>query len=107
MGTVTTSEAAGKIIRRVREDRGVSRAELSRQTGIGARTLYALETGGSENFGLGNYLKLLNALGLNMSIDIDAEKPQQQHQPCPSTRPYDPSHWNDLADVWTLEEPFT
>ena len=71
MGRVLTTEMAGSIIRRVREERSMSRAELARKAGIGARTLYALEVGESENFGLGNYLKLLEILGLSLSVDVD------------------------------------
>lgn len=70
MSGIVSTEMAGSIIRRVREDRGVSRAELAKIVGIGARTLYALETGESENFGLGNYLRLLDALGLTMEISV-------------------------------------
>lgn len=71
VGRVLTTEMAGSIIRRVREERSMSRAELARKAGIGARTLYALEVGESENFGLGNYLKLLEILGLSLSVDVD------------------------------------
>ena len=77
MRGITSSEMAGSIIRRVREDRGISRAALAQEIGIGARTLYALETGESENFGLGKYLKLLDALGLSM--DITATTPLPSH----------------------------
>ena len=71
MGNVQTAEIAGSIIRRVREDAGLSRSQLADKTGIAPRSLYALETGEAENFGLGRYLKLLDALGLSMAIGYD------------------------------------
>ena len=78
MSGIVSAEMAGSVIRRVREERGVSRAELAKTVGIGARTLYALETGESENFGLGNYLKLLDALGLTMEISVaDSLRPAE------------------------------
>ena len=70
MGKVRSAQSAGSIVRRVREEKGVSRAELSSETGIGTRTIYALEQGESRNFGLENYLKILAALGLDMSGNL-------------------------------------
>lgn len=99
MGKVTTPQAAGSIVRRVREDRGISRAALAKQTGIGARTIYALEQGESKNFGLESYLKLLDALGLSMSVDL--AKPMRSK----STASVDtaPIPTFDLADIWKLD----
>lgn len=77
MSAVTNPQIAGNIIKRVREDRGLSRAKLAVMTNIGVRTLYALEKGESENFGLGNYLKLLSALGLAMEVNLVTPLPQQ------------------------------
>ena len=101
MGKVVSTALAGSIVRRVREDKGMSRAELAAKTGIGARTLYALETGESGNFGLNNFLKVLNSLGLSMSIDY--EQPisalskdtvgEGEHLP-----------WDDLDDRWKLDD---
>lgn len=99
MGRVDTAEMAGSVVRRVREDRGMSRAQLANATGIGARTLYALETGESENFGLGKYLKVLDALGLSMSVKLDGQRPTRRYE-APAEVPY----WDDLADVWALND---
>ena len=98
MSKVASAEAAGSIIRRVREERGISRAFLAKQTGIGARTIYALEQGESENFGLGNYLKLLDALEMNMSVDLD--KPLK-----PPTALESSIELPELkmADIWSLD----
>ena len=78
MGGIASTEMAGSVVRRVREERGVSRAELAKSVGIGARTLYALETGESDNFGLGNYLRLLDALGLTMEISFASSSQSAQ-----------------------------
>ena len=98
MGKVASAEAAGSIIRRVREERGISRAFLAKLTGIGARTIYALEQGESENFGLGNYLKLLDALEMDMSVDLD--KPLE-----PPTALESSIELPELkmADIWSLD----
>lgn len=100
MGKVRSAASAGSIVRRIREDRGMSRAKLSSQTGIGARTIYALEQGESRNFGLENYLKILDALGLYMSVDLDdplfaPEVPAEQDAfPVPEFK---------LGDIWKLD----
>lgn len=60
---------AGSIVRRIREERGLSRAALSSATGVAPRTLYSLEAGESENFGLGNLIKVFGALGLTLCVD--------------------------------------
>lgn len=105
MGRITTTEAAGGAIRRVREDRGITRAELAARTGLSVRSIYSLETGESQNFGLGNYLKLLEALDLVMSVDLDPMNwnnapiaPAPAVAPAPPTMP-----WNDLAPIWRLD----
>ena len=89
MGKVRSAQSAGSIVRRVREEKGVSRAELSSETGIGTRTIYALEQGESRNFGLENYLKILAALGLDMSVDLKGS-PAAIKQP-------------DDLDIWKLD----
>ena len=98
MGKVASAEAAGGIIRRIREERGISRAILAKQTGIGARTIYALEQGESENFGLGNYLKLLDVLEMNMSVDLD--KPLQSPIALESSIELPELK---MADIWSLD----
>lgn len=96
---VSTPELAGSIIRRIRRDKGMSRAELSAKTGISPRSLYDLETGRSKNFGLGNYLKLLDALNLTMDVRL-------KNQPTPQEQPNVPAEtppaWADLGDIWKL-----
>ena len=100
MSRVASARSAGSIIRRFREERGLSRAALSRETGIGARTIYALEQGESKNFGLENYLKLLDVLGLSMSIDLNnAQQPTAQSKAQPAPLPE-----YELADIWKLDK---
>lgn len=99
MGKITTPAMAGSIVRRIRKERGMSRAELSQATGIGTRTLYALETGESPNFGLANYLKVLDALGLALSVDLDAPAQPSSAQPRNERPP-----WDDLGDLWRLDD---
>ena len=99
MNQTLTVEQIGSLIRRVREDKGMSRAALASEAGIGARTLYALEKGESSNFGLGNLLKVLDVLGLSLSIgfaDVGAEGQYHSHH-------YEMPQWDTLADIWRLD----
>lgn len=99
MGAVSNARMAGSIIRRVREDLGITRASPAARTGISIRTLYALESGQSKNFGLGNYFALLHALGLTMSIDFNNPDTATIRKPvkAPLVREY------ELADMWRLD----
>ncbi len=100
MGKVISAQAAGGIVRRIREDRGMSRAALAKQTGIGARTIYAFEQGESRNFGLESYLKLLDALGLSMSVDLADSSTQEGGASCARTTPVPEFK---LGDIWALD----
>lgn len=99
MGKVRSAASAGSIVRRIREDRGMSRAELSSRTGVGTRTIYALEQGESRNFGLGNYLRILDALGLRMSVDLD-EAPAVPGEPAEQSASPVPEF--ELGAIWRL-----
>lgn len=98
MGKVRSAQAAGNIIRRIREESGISRAALSKETGIAPRTIYALEQGESPNFGLGKYLRLLDALGLSMDIDLDDRETTESGNPPQVEVPE-----YKLADIWKLD----
>ena len=100
MAIVSSIEQIGGTVRRMREERGMSRAELSARTGIGARTLYALETGESANFGLGKLLAVLEALGLKLSIDLEGVSPTPRGSLGAPRRQFD---WDELGDVWKLD----
>ena len=104
MGAVATAELVGGIVRRVREDKGMSRAQLAAASSVGARTLYALETGESENIGLGKLLKILDVLDLSMSIDYD--KPPVQQKAATSTSQIDSPipPWESLPEIWRLDD---
>ncbi len=101
MSKVRSAEAAGSIIRRIREESGMSRAALSRETGIAQRTIYALEQGESINFGLGNYLKLLDALGLSMEINLQDDKGATRKAKKARLQADIPEY--ELADIWKLD----
>lgn len=78
----------------------VAHVELSSETDIGTRTIYALEQGESRNFGLKNYLKILAALGLDMSVDLKGS-PAAIKQPDDLEAPLVPTF--ELADIWKLD----
>lgn len=98
---ITSTEIAGSIIRRVREDKGMSRAELSAKTDVAPRTLYNLETGKSDNFGLGNYLKLLDALGLSMDVTFQDADTTTKPQPPTTEEKQIESRWK-LGSIWAF-----
>lgn len=102
METVADTKQVGAIVHRVREDLGLSRADLSARSGVGARTIFALENGEQDNIGFANCLRILNALGLKLSIGTDGTDPTVQQSawaPAGSSR-----EWNDLGDLWKLGE---
>lgn len=100
MGKVANAETAGSIVARVRKDLGMSRAALSAATGVAPRTIYAFEQGESKNFGLENYLKLLRALGLRMSVEPDESSPHAFVQ-TGNESPIIPEL--ELSDAWKLD----
>lgn len=101
---VTQPVQAGSIVRRVREDRGISRAKLSRLANISPRTLFAFEQGENENIGLAGFLRIAAALGLAVSLDDGAlsvpGKPDTAGRGVDAFAP----EWDRLGDVWKLEE---
>ena len=100
---VTSTEIAGSIIRRVREDKGMSRNELSAKTGVAPRTLYNLETGKSDNFGLGNYLKVLDALGLSMDVTFRDTGAETKLWPSAAEENQPEPKWK-LGNIWVLKD---
>ncbi|WP_130810506.1 helix-turn-helix transcriptional regulator [Olsenella sp. Marseille-P4559] len=94
---VTNSALAGSIVRRVREDKGLSRAKLATEAGVSARSLYSFEMGESENLGLGHFLRILDCLGLSMFIG-ESDGADANHGS------YAVPGWNDLGNQWRLDE---
>lgn len=102
---VKQSAQAGSIIRRVREDRGISRAQLARVANVSPRTLFAFEQGENENIGLAGFLRLASALGLSVCVDDAAFSAAGQSRPAAAkTRGIPRPQWECLGDVWKLEE---
>lgn len=98
MDRINSTAEVGNIVYRIREDLGLSRAKLSASTGVSARSIYALEKGESENIGLDKLLKITNALGLALFIDLEERAAAQNPQPAAPSIP-----WDDLADIWKLD----
>ncbi|MBR3326639.1 MAG: helix-turn-helix transcriptional regulator [Atopobiaceae bacterium] len=71
---ITTSAEAGALVKSLRESRGLSRKELSRNSGIPLRTVYAVEKGELNNLSLDRLVALLSALGAHLDVCVwDAE----------------------------------
>lgn len=101
---ITRPAQAGSIVRRVREDLGISRAELSGRAEISPRTLFAFEQGQNENIGLAGFLRIAAALGLVVSLDDGASlTPGESGAPDRVPAPFAPD-WDRLGDAWTLED---
>lgn len=82
----------------------MSRDQLARATGVGARTLYALETGENENIGLGKFLRVLAALDLSMSLELDSLESPRRRDAADETGSQGVPPWDDLADIWKLDD---
>lgn len=90
---ITSTAIAGNIIHRIRDGNDMTRAKLAELTDVSLRSLYALEKGESVNFGLGKFLRVADALGLVVSIDLKG-KPESQ-----APKPKLELPWNDLAEI--------
>jgi transcriptional regulator with XRE-family HTH domain len=94
---IVSSALAGNIVRRVREDEGLSRAKLAAAAGVSSRSLYAFETGESENLGLSHFLRILECLGLSAFVsDSDDISASQTSYKAPA--------WDDLGEQWRLDD---
>ncbi len=66
---VNSSGTAGSVVRRVREDAGLSRSALAAAAEVSPRTLFAFEQGCNDNIGLASFIRMLDALDLTLSVD--------------------------------------
>lgn len=97
------SAEAGSIVRRIREDRGISRSELAKVANISPRTLFAFEQGRNDNIGLATFLRVAKSLGLSVSVD-DTETPtSESSSPIAISYPEFHPSWETLGDVWSLD----
>ena len=97
-----TSATAGNIVRRIREDRGISRSELAGRAGISQRTLFAFEREQNDNIGLATFLRLADALGLTVYIDDGAGKSHKTSRTHVTPENAVPT-WDELSDAWRIE----
>lgn len=80
----------------------MSRAALSSVAGVSPRTLYSLEEGEGENPGLGNLMKVLDALGLSLCID-DGQGDRDAPVPQPPQGSSSPlGAWEELPSIWQI-----
>jgi transcriptional regulator with XRE-family HTH domain len=69
-----TLSSIGERIAERRKSQGLSQAALAKRVGIGRSTLDALENGRSGELGLSRIIKLLTALGLELSLKERASR---------------------------------
>ena len=71
---ITSSAEAGALVKSLRESHGLSRKELSDNSGIPLRTVYAVEKGELNNLSVDRLVALLEALGAHLDARVsDAE----------------------------------
>jgi transcriptional regulator with XRE-family HTH domain len=63
-----TLSTIGEQIAERRKSQGLSQAALAKRAGVGRTTLDALENGRTGELGLSKIIKLLTALGLELSL---------------------------------------
>lgn len=98
---IATSGQAGRIIRRIRNELGISRSELARRASVSPRTLFAFEQGQNDNIGLAAFLRLASALKLDISIDDGVASKAGSTKAVAAIAEFDPE-WDKLSDVWSL-----
>jgi transcriptional regulator with XRE-family HTH domain len=69
-----TLSTIGEQIAVRRKSQGLSQAVLAKRAGVGRTTLDALENGRSGELGLSKIIKLLTALGLELSLKESASR---------------------------------
>lgn len=69
-----TLSSIGEQIAERRKSQGLSQAALAKRAGVGHSTLDALENGRSGELGLSKIIKLLTALGLELSLKESASR---------------------------------
>ena len=65
---ISSSSEAGALVKSLRETRGLSRKELSKNSGIPLRTVYAVENGELNNLSIDRLIALLTALEAGLDV---------------------------------------
>ena len=68
---VSTSKEAGQLVKHLREERNLTRKELSELSGIPLRTIYAIENGELNNLSFDRLATLLASLGTHLCVTRD------------------------------------
>ncbi len=101
---VNSSAEAGSIVRRVREEAGISRAALAAEAKLSPRTLFAFERECNDNIGLASFIRMLSALGLTLSVD-DGRGGSHGAAASASASEAAAVHgrWEELGEAWRLD----
>ena len=68
---ISSSKEAGSLVKRLREERHLSRKELSQRSGIPLRTIYAIENGELNNLSFDRLSALLSSMGARFCVQVD------------------------------------
>lgn len=71
LGTISTPRQAGLYVRKVREERAVTRAQLALASGVSERLLASLELGGATGIRLDKLLAVCKALGISLTAALE------------------------------------
>lgn len=67
---IASSAEAGALVKSLRQQRGITRKELSECSGIPLRTVYAVENGELNNLSVDRLIALLSALGTSLDVRV-------------------------------------
>ena len=70
---ISSTKDAGALVKSLREERRLTRRELSERSGIPLRTVYAIEGNELNNLSLDRLSTLLAPLGASLSIQVDRD----------------------------------
>ena len=70
---ISSTKEAGDLVRSLREERRLTRRELSERSGIPLRTVYAVEGGELNNLSLDRLSALLAPLGASLCVRVDRD----------------------------------
>lgn len=93
LGTISTPRQAGLYVRKVREERTMTRAQLALASGVTERLLASLELGDAMGIRLDKLLAVCKALGISLTAALeqhsDPADARGSNQPLTSPSTYD------------------
>ena len=67
---VQNTEEIGRLIRKIRQQKGLSQERAAGLTGVGRRFFSELERGEKDSLDLGKVLQVLNRFGIKIKLEV-------------------------------------